>query len=174
MIYRLLKKSELNLLGDIDRREIVNEVYHYKSNKLRIVNKFYNIEGWNLIELNQYISMLKDIYERHEKIYGVFKNDKIVGIAALESKLIGEKLDQVKLDILYISNSYWKHGVGKSLVKLVSKDAVNMGAKGLYISATPFKNTVDFYFALGARVTNDINRELFDLEPLDIHMILDL
>lgn len=49
--YRLLQKSELKLLGEIDRKEIVNEVYYFKSNKLEIENEFDNIEGWNPKEL---------------------------------------------------------------------------------------------------------------------------
>ncbi len=68
--YRLLERSELELLGKIDRKEIVNEVYYLRDNKLEIVNEFYNIEGWDLKELHEYIDRLKDIYDRNGTIYG--------------------------------------------------------------------------------------------------------
>ena len=64
MNYRLLEKSELKFLGEIDRKEIVNEVYYFKENKLKIVSEFDNIEGWNLEELNDYINILEDIHDR--------------------------------------------------------------------------------------------------------------
>lgn len=174
MDYRLLEKSELKLLSDIDRRETVKEVYYYKNNELILENEPEIIQGWNLKELNEYINRLNDIYDRKGTIYGAFDNEKIVGLVALDSKFIGSKKDQLKFDMLYISCDYRKKGIGKNLVKLVSEKAKELGAKSLYISATPFKNTVDFYFAIGAEVTTEVNKELFDLEPYDIHMVLEL
>lgn len=170
--YRLLERSELELLGEIDRKEIVNEAYYFRDNKLEIVNEFYNIEGWDLKELHEYIDRLKDIYDRNGTVYGAFDNKTIVGLGALESKFIGRNNDQLKLDMLYISNNYRKKGIGKNLVNLLSKKAKELNAKSMYISATPFKNTVEFYFAIGAKLTNEINKDLYELEPYDIHMIL--
>jgi len=172
--YRLLEEPELKLLGKIDRKEIVKEVYYFRGNKLEIINEFHNIEGWNLKELHDYINRLQDIYDRNGAIYGAFDNNRIVGLGALESKFIGRNNDQLKLDMLYISNSYRKKGIGKNLMNLMSKRAKELGGKSLYISATPFKNTVDFYFAIGAKLTNKINKDLYELEPYDIHMILEL
>lgn len=172
--YRLLERSELELLGEIDRKEIVNEVYYFRDNKLEIVNEFYNIQGWDLEELHEYIDRLQDIYDRNGTIYGAFDNKTIVGLGALESKFIGKNNDQLKLDMLYISNNYRKKGIGKNLVNLLSKKAKELNAKSIYISATPFKNTVEFYFAIGAKLTNEINKDLYELEPYDIHMILQL
>ena len=47
--------------------------------------------------------------------------------------------------------------------------AKELGAKKLYISATPSKNTVDFYRHLGCKLTSEINADLYQLEPDDIH-----
>ncbi|WP_291581663.1 GNAT family N-acetyltransferase [Clostridium sp. UBA6640] len=174
MDYRLLEKSELKLLSEIDRKEIVNEVYYFKNNNLEIVNEFYNIESWILEELQDYINRLEDIYDRNGTIYGAFDNGKIIGLAALESKFIGKNNDQLKLDMLYISSNYRKKGIGKNLVNLLCEKSKELGAKSLYISATPFKNTVNFYFAIGAKLANEINKELYELEPYDIHMVLEL
>ncbi|WP_027634264.1 GNAT family N-acetyltransferase [Clostridium hydrogeniformans] len=174
MNYRLLKMSELKLLGDIDRSEITKETYYYKNHKLELVNEFYNINGWNLEELHEYIERLEDIYSRNGTIYGAFHNNKIVGLGALDNKFIGLNNDELKLDMLYISSNYRKKGIGKNLVALLCEKARDLGAKRLYISATPFKNTVDFYSALGAKLTNEINKDLYELEPYDIHMILEL
>lgn len=76
--------------------------------------------------------------------------------------------------MLYVSSGYRKKGVGKNLVSLLCKRARELDAKSLYISATPFRNTVDFYFSVGAKLTNGIIKDLYKLEPLDIHMVLEL
>ena len=44
-----------------------------------------------------------------------------------------------------------------------------MEKKKLYVSATPSKNTVDFYRGVGFDLTTPI-KELFEAEPKDIHM----
>ncbi|WP_278279856.1 hypothetical protein [Clostridium sp. C8] len=44
MIYRQFNKSELDLLKDIDRKKIVNEVYYYINKKTELVDEYYNIE----------------------------------------------------------------------------------------------------------------------------------
>lgn len=48
--------------------------------------------------------------------------------------------------------------------------AKELGAKKLYISATPSKNTVDFYMHLGCKLASEINTDLYQLEPYDIHL----
>jgi hypothetical protein len=44
-----------------------------------------------------------------------------------------------------------------------------LGAAGLYVSATPSENTVDFYRRRGCRITPDADPELLAPEPEDIH-----
>jgi hypothetical protein len=45
-----------------------------------------------------------------------------------------------------------------------------MGARRLYISATPSENTVGFYTHLGCVITREVDPALFELEPEDIHL----
>lgn len=174
MEYRLLERDEMKLLSEIDRREIIEEVYYFKSHKLELVREFEDIQGWNLQELNCFINRLEEIYDRKGAVYGAFDKDQIVGLAALESRFIGESKDKVKFDMLYISTSYRKKGIGKKLMCLSMEKARTFGAQKLYISSTPFRNTVDFYLAMGAKVVDKVDKELYELEPYDIHMELDL
>ncbi|MGM7389077.1 GNAT family N-acetyltransferase, partial [Acinetobacter baumannii] len=44
----------------------------------------------------------------------------------------------------------------------------------LYISATPSKRTVDFYIKHGAVVLKHPDRQLWELEPEDIHLLCTL
>ena len=174
MEYRLLEKEEMKFLGEIDRREVVEEVYYFKNHKLELVKEFDDVQGWNLKELSSFINRLEEIYDRKGTIYGAFHKGQIVGLIALESKFMGKNKDKIKFDMLYISTSYRKKGIGKKLMRLSMEKAKELGAKKLYISATPSRNTVEFYLTMGARLTDEIDKELYELEPYDIHMELDL
>jgi hypothetical protein len=48
------------------------------------------------------------------------------------------------------------------------------GARKLYVSATPSVSAVGFYRNRGFELAEEVNKELFELEPEDIHMIMKL
>ncbi len=71
-----------------------------------------------------------------------------------------------------VDSNYRHMGVGGKLFQEVIKRAKGLGVKSLYISATPSKNTIGFYFHMGCRLVSEVNQELFCLEPKDIHLEL--
>ena len=78
------------------------------------------------------------------------------------------------MDILYVSRGFRSSGIGKLLLQECMKTAREFGAEKLYISATPTKNTVDFYLNNGALITKELDTALFRMEPLDIHLEISL
>ena len=170
MEYRLLKKKELNRLGEIDRTETIENIYHYKEGKLELVKEFYEIPKWSREQEENHISTLNNIYRRGGFIFGAFDKLNLVGIISLESEFIGRNKDQLNLAGLWVSKAYRKLGVGKTLVELVKEKALEMGAKKLYVSATPSENTVHFYMNRGFNLTKEVIEKLYELEPEDIHM----
>ncbi len=48
------------------------------------------------------------------------------------------------------------------------------GAKQLYISATQTESAVGFYLRYGCRLAEAVDPALYELEPKDIHLMLDL
>jgi len=177
MQYRILKKDEIVRLKEIDRGEIVEKLYHLQDGKLVLKDEFYDIknEWWVNTEIEKNIfPRLYDLFERGGTVYGAFDDSKIAGMAALESRFIGKDKDQLQLYILFVSKDYRKEGIGKKLMELSMDKARQLGAKKLYISATPSQNTVDFYLRLGCELASEINPELFELEPEDIHLELKL
>lgn len=175
MIYRQLNNiNEFKLLKDIDRSEIVNEKYILKNNKLILIKDYYNITSWIDEEVNEYINRMNDIYNSKGLIIGVFDNDKIVGIGALDKNLCGKNKNMYKLDLLYIHHDYRALGIGNKIIEIFKEETKKDNINALYISATPFKNTIDFYLNLGAIVTKELDSNLFDLEPEDIHLELNI
>jgi len=176
MDYRILQREEIERLKEIDRSEIVEGIYYSKNGKLELVKEFYAIKSWpeGQGQVEKMINRLYDLYDRGGTVFGAFDNITIAGMAALESKFIGKNKDQLQLALLHVSNKYRKMGIGKKLLDLARNKAKEMGASKLYISASPSKNTVDFYMRVGCVLASEINEELFELEPEDIHMELKL
>jgi hypothetical protein len=44
----------------------------------------------------------------------------------------------------------------------------------MYVSSTPSSSAVGFYIAQGCKLVEEVDPELYALEPDDIHLILDL
>jgi len=65
-------------------------------------------------------------------------------------------------------------GIGAKLMQTAITSARNLGAKYLYISATPSKRTIDFYMKHGAKLLDHPDQQLWQLEPEDIHLLCEL
>ena len=170
MKIRAVKRNEIEEIRIIDRSEIINQIYYYKNSKLILKNEYYNVTGWEPNNIERNINNLYELYDRGGSFLGLFQKERIVGVIALECKFIGSNNDQLQVVFLHIDNNYRKQGYGKILMNQTKERAKELGAKKLYISATPSKNTVDFYMHLGCKLTSEINADLFQLEPYDIHL----
>lgn len=129
------------------------------SDKLEVEKAIHDAIGW---------ALTKDL----DRLFSIVAQDddgKLVGVAILDNKFIGKDKDQLQLQFLHVSKDYRKQGLGKKLFHLAADKAREMGAKQMYVSATPSENTVNFYLRLGAVVTKEPDPELFALEPEDIH-----
>ncbi|HEU0297541.1 MAG TPA: GNAT family N-acetyltransferase [Anaerolineales bacterium] len=131
---------------------------------------YFDIQGWLPGEAELYTPILLDCYERSGTFWGAFENNMLVGVAILESKFIGARSDMLQLKFLHVSRDYRKHGLGSALFQMAVERARSLGAKKLYISATPSENTVNTYIRIGCVLAAETDPELFDLEPEDIHL----
>lgn len=170
MNIRLLQRKEIPLIWRIDRREIVQNIYILQNGKLILKPDYFDIQGWPPGEEELYTPLLLDCYDRGGTFWGAFENEALVGIAILESKFIGSRRDTLQLKFLHVSRDVRKQGVGSKLFEMGVEKAKALGAKKLYISATPSEHTVNYYSRLGCVLAAEIDPELFGLEPEDIHL----
>lgn len=170
MTIRLLQRDEIPLIWQIDRREIVENIYYLENRELLLKPDHFDIRGWPPGEAELYTPMLLDCHDRGGVFWGAFENDKLVGASILESKFIGSHHDTFQLKFLHVSHDYRKQGLGTTLFNMAVEKAKALGAKKLYISATPSENTVNYYMRLGCVLAKEIDPELFALEPEDIHL----
>ncbi|UCE44472.1 MAG: GNAT family N-acetyltransferase [Candidatus Bathyarchaeota archaeon] len=174
MKIKILRREEIEKVRGIDRSEIVKQIYYHKDGKLTLEDEFYDVRGWNPSELEGNIKHLHDLYDRDGTLFGAFEEDRLIGISALESKFIGRKKDQLQLYFHHVDKHYRHKGIGERLLGKIIEKARELGARKLYISATPSRNTIDFYMHMGCRLTSELNPELYRLEPEDIHLELKL
>jgi predicted N-acetyltransferase YhbS len=170
MNIRLLQRDEISLIWQIDRRERIENFYFLRDGSLVLKPDYFDIQGWPPDEAELYTPMFLDCHDRGGVFCGAFENDKLVGASILESKFIGTGRDTLQLKFLHVSHDCRKQGLGKTLFNRAVEKAKKLGAKKLYISATPSENTVNYYLRLGCVLAKEIDPELFALEPEDIHL----
>ena len=82
------------------------------------------------------------ILENDGVLVGAFDGDLLVGFAILRPKLTEIITD---LAALYVSREYRRHGLGTKLITEIILLVREIGAKSLYVSATPSESAVGFY-----------------------------
>lgn len=172
MDYRELNREEIIKLVEIDRSEVIENIYYLRDNQLELEKEYYDMKSFPPGELDEIIERQYKIHDNKGIIYGVFNGDKLIGVTSLENKLRGKNNIYMKMDIIFVSKDYRGQGIAKKLVQIIKKEAKDRGAKKMYISATPSENTVNFYINVGCQLTAELDHELYKLEPEDIHLEL--
>ena len=170
---RTLLREEIEHVWNIDRSELVENIYRFENGTLVLRPVNFDVHGWPPGAKEKTTPILLDCYDRGGWFLGAFEGTELVGVVVLEIKLIGKQKDQLQLTFLHVSRSYRNSGLGTQLFERAKAAARERGAKRLYISATPSENTVNFYLRLGCAVAAEPDPELFELEPEDIHLECD-
>jgi GNAT superfamily N-acetyltransferase len=170
IIFRELKEDEIDKIALLDRSEEIFELYEYHKDNLVLKPHRETVTEFDKTELKGIIIRQKKIQKEGGYIIGAFDQDELVGVASVEKMKRGTNSNYCKMDILYVSRKYRAMKLGYKQLEECKKAAKEFGAQKLYISATPTKNTVDFYLRNGAVLTTELDRELYKLEPDDIHL----
>jgi predicted N-acetyltransferase YhbS len=171
---RELERGEIGDLWSIDRAEVIDRVYHLENGELLLEPEHHDVKGWPAGEPEHYGPMLLDCFDHGGTFYGAFEAGRLVGAAVLEGRFIGREEDQLQLKFLHVSRGRRRTGLGRTLFERAVARARALGARRLYVSATPSESTVGFYLRRGCRVTDDVDADLFELEPEDIHLELEI
>ena len=170
VVYQDLHSGNLDLIREIDREEEINGIYEYHGGELVLNPQKILIKEFPAEELNDIIHRQYKLLKKGGKVIGAFYDNILVGVVSIEKDRRGHLLEYCKMDILYVSKKFRGSGIGNILVKKSKTTAKQFGATKLYISATSSKNTIDFYLKHRASLVEEIDEELFSMEPKDIHM----
>jgi predicted N-acetyltransferase YhbS len=170
---RKLLREEIAQVWNIDRSEMIENIYRFENGTLVLRPHHVDVTGWPPGKAEKSTPILLDCFDRGGWFHGAFDEAELVGVVVLDSKRIGKDKDQLQLKFLHVSNSYRNSGLGTQLFELAKAAARERGARRLYISASASENTVNFYLRLGCAVAAEPDPELFELEPEDIHLECD-
>jgi predicted N-acetyltransferase YhbS len=174
MQIRELSREEVELVWTIDRSELIERVYRHVKGGLILKDERHDVSGWSRETIDHYGPWLLDCFDRGGSFFGAFEGDRMVGVSVLENRFIGCEHDQLQLKFLHVGREQRGTGLGRTLFDLAADRAKELGARRLYVSSTPSENSVGFYFHLGCRVTDEVDPELFEAEPEDIHLEYDI
>ncbi|HTO55278.1 MAG TPA: GNAT family N-acetyltransferase [Myxococcota bacterium] len=170
MRIRELQREEIPGLFTIDRAELVETVFVRKGNELVLKRERHELSGWPAGEVDGSRQMLLDCFDHGGAVQAAFESETLVGASALDARFMGRDHAQLQLKFLHVSRGWRGRGVGAALFEAAARRARELGARRLYVSATPSENTIRFYLGRGCRVTEDVDAEQLALEPEDIHL----
>lgn len=168
---RALQEHDIPLLALIDRTELIEQCYRLEDGWLTLYDERFDMHGWPEGEAERDALTLHDSFARGGWLHGVFVGPTLVAAAVVDNRVIhnaGRAMLQLKF--LHVSHAYRGHGLGGRLFQLACEHALQVGAQGLYVSATPSRNTVDFYQRQGCQLLEWPDPDLLLLEPEDIHL----
>jgi len=173
---RRMKPANLFRLSELDRSEHVTLAYEIEEGKLTRIEVDWHIPTWFADgdgdhSLSGQINFCRSHLDRGGVMLGAFKDDLLVGFALVRPRL---RDDLAQLAFLHVSRKSRRQGIAKSLMRRACEIARAAGSRRMYISATPSSSAVDFYLGQGSRLAEEVDPELYALEPEDIHLILDL
>ncbi|WP_282942640.1 GNAT family N-acetyltransferase [Paenibacillus sp. RC67] len=166
-----MKLDESYKIRDIDRSETIELFYKCKDGILEEIKAGHECPNWKEDNYQEIISRFEYELSNGGMAYGAFDEDKLVGFGVLAHKFRGKEHNQLQIDLMYVTREYRRQGIGRQIIGLLSKAAIEKGAKYLYISSTETESAVKFYSSCGSTVTSEIDEELFEKEPYDIHML---
>src|SRR5512144_3010524 len=115
---RLLQRDEIPLVWQIDRREVIENIYYLREGKLVLEPEHYDMQGWPTGEAQHYSPILLDCFDRGGFFWGAFEDDGLIGVSILESKFIGSGQDTLQFKFLHVSRACRGQGLGTQLFRI--------------------------------------------------------
>ena len=171
VLIRTLGRGEIAAVWGIDRRELIEGRYRLDGGELVPEPHRFDVPGWPPDARTTYDPLLAACFDRGGPFFGAFDGEVLVGVAVLDARPVVAHPELLQMVMLHVSRDYRGRGVGSALFRRVLAEAAERGAAGLYISATPSRNTIDFYRRFGAVPIGQPDPALLALEPEDIHLV---
>ncbi|MBR0081507.1 MAG: GNAT family N-acetyltransferase [Clostridia bacterium] len=100
-----------------------------------------------------------------------FEGDAVVGEIMLMPERNGNRLI---IDSFHVSRAFRRRGIGRRLIEAAAEYARGRGASALYASCCSAEETIDFYRAMGFRLSEHPIPSRAEDDPFDIQMELRL
>nr|WP_246021890.1 GNAT family N-acetyltransferase [Paenibacillus zeisoli] len=174
MRYRTMTMEDAEFIAHIDRSEYIEKVYRTEGGRIQEIQAGHECPTWDLPDLEELKARFREQLRGGGYAYGAFDGTRLAGFGVLGSKFRGKNLNQLQVDLMYVSRVYRRQGIGRTIMDEVKREAISRRAEYLYVSSTETQSAVQFYTHYGSRLTAEVEEELYQLEPEDIHMMIKL
>lgn len=169
---RVLSRSELRRVGEIDRSERIEVLYDQHGATLIARRGEWAAPAWDPNGDGPHsVAAQLHALERDLDLGGIalgaFAAERLVGIGVVIPHL---RPSIAQLAFLHVDAAWRAMGVGTRLAEELQQIARTAGDVDMVVSATPTGNTVRFYLGLGFQPMAEPLPELFELEPDDVHL----
>ncbi len=145
------------------RYQEVKNMYRLQNGNLTLVyNPF--TEDWDAARL---IEKAEEILSGQYVTYCAYEGNHVVGEIMLIPKPNKGRLIS---DSVHVSRDCRRRGIGRALFEAARQEALKMGAHALYASCCSSEETINFYSAMGFRLSSDPIPSLAEAEPYDLQM----
>ena len=161
------------LVGAIDRSERI-ELLYAVDDRAQLVSRSFvdDVPPWDAHAVAEYVRFCEAAIDDHGGVILAADIDgEVAGIVVVAPTF--EPL-LAWLAFLHVSRPHRRHGVASALWTAAVDLARGSGARRLYVSAAPTGSAVGFYLSRGCQLADPVHPRLFELEPDDIHLVLDL
>ena len=155
--------SEINL-DDFNRQQEITRIY-VRKDETYVLEEQRGVMDWSIDKKKE---VAHDLVDGNYISYLAFEEDRIVGFMSLVKKLVSGRMI---LDLIQVDKEFRGQGIGRMLWEKAVEEARLNGAKELYISACPSEETIGFYRAMGADVTDDPIISIANDEPYDLQLV---
>jgi predicted N-acetyltransferase YhbS len=171
-----LEESELLGLSEIDRTEVIRVGFEVIDGQLvgRDVDwdaPNFTSHGEGEHSVAKQVEFCRGHLATKALAIGAFAEGTLVGIGVLTPNI---RPGMAQLAYLQVSASWRRNGIGTAITRQLLEHARAEGARRVYVSATPSQSAVGFYRSFGFSLVEEPLPELHELEPEDIHMVLDM
>jgi predicted N-acetyltransferase YhbS len=174
--YRELAESDFSKIAEIDRSEVIRVGYEVRGGELVEMDVMWDSrnfipEGKGEHTVAGEIEFCRGHMARKAIAFGGFDAETLIAIGILTPNI---RPTMAQLAYLHVSRDYRRKGIGAAITSQLLERASVLGSKRIYVSAVPSESAVGFYKSFGFDLVAEPLSELYELEPDDIHMILEL
>lgn len=165
---RNMARDEISRINELDVTETGTIVYQWFHGQVRAVPEIWQRPSRSKEQWAGIAVQIRMILDEGGVAFGAFNESRVVGFAALRYQL-AEGIAQ--LQSLWVSKAFRRRGVATALTRRIIREAQQVGARAIYVSACPSEAAYSFYHRQGFRAAAFVHRDLYDREPEDIHMV---
>ena len=154
---------EINL-DSFNRQQKITRIY-VKKDDTYVLEEQPGMMDWSMDKKRE---VAKDLTDNAYISYLALEEDRIIGFMSLVKELVSERMI---LDLIQVDTDFRGRGIGRRLWEKAIEEARLNGAKELYISACLSEETIHFYKAMGAEVTDNPIIAIANDEPDDLQMV---